>query len=704
MTYNERYKKYDYTTNKLVFIKRFLKLSTMLRNINKRQTSMKPYNAGLLWVKFNLLLCLLVPFSLLGIGDGHALTFSSADNDFVDIGSVDWGLSSGNEMSISAWVRWDIIPANSNNNWANIIANNSNLHSDQGQFWLQHDNLNKHLEFAVNGNSRSFIISNTLMEKDVWYHVVGVYDDDASNSLKIYINGVLDNEGNNVSGNITAFAQEYITTLGHWAYPPSYRGFDGTVDEITLWSRALSSDEVAVLMADNLPANTSGLLAYWDFDTNAGDQVVDRSGNGYGGTVYGADYSYSRAYSGTATTLQDNDNDWYDRNWADHSVYILQGPGIGQSAKIASNSETVLNLTGTWSGSATSPNTSSYYAISDNYKWTTYITTQNQQLVGPSGKQLKITITSLPDDSNHLLASYNLALPKGLMDDETIPAGFSARGDFSWIIDDVGTVTENLVFDYSTISGISDPSQVELLHRDDKQDMTWTEVSESSRDDVARTFTVNGVNVGGEYTLASKKVGDIPSPVVLSSFDVFEKNNVISLSWASESEVECLGYVIERRSEEDLWETLADYLDHAVLEVSQNSTETKYYEINDLSAVPGISYQYRLAFVSSDGKKSDLATSEYIILNSLEDVSLSPAYPNPFNPNTRISFSVAKEGAVRVSIFNSAGYLVEELMNETLSVGAYSISWNASSQAAGLYFIRLQSKDNMQIQKCILLK
>ncbi len=83
---------------------------------------------------------------------------------------------------------------------------------------------------------------------------------------------------------------------------------------------------------------------------------------------------------------------------------------------------------------------------------------------------------------------------------------------------------------------------------------------------------------------------------------------------------------------------------------------------------------------------------------------LSDAYPNPFNPTTAINYSVANDGHVEVMIYDATGRLVEELINGHQDGGAYSITWNATNQASGMYFAKMVAGDIVQTQKLVLLK
>ena len=72
------------------------------------------------------------------------------------------------------------------------------------------------------------------------------------------------------------------------------------------------------------------------------------------------------------------------------------------------------------------------------------------------------------------------------------------------------------------------------------------------------------------------------------------------------------------------------------------------------------------------------------------DYDLSQNYPNPFNPSTTIKFTVAESSFLNLSIFNSLGEKVEELVNDVREPGVYTIEFNAKNLSSGTYFYRIQ--------------
>jgi hypothetical protein len=116
--------------------------------------------------------------------------------------------------------------------------------------------------------------------------------------------------------------------------------------------------------------------------------------------------------------------------------------------------------------------------------------------------------------------------------------------------------------------------------------------------------------------------------------------------------------------------------------------------------------EYGLGDLGTPGRAWDdsLSTSNHIDFGLPQTLVLHPSYPNPFNPITTIKFSVETFHATSLSIYNLTGRLVETLIKDEIPVGNYEITWNASSQPSGVYFVQLSNGESVQTQKLILLK
>jgi uncharacterized delta-60 repeat protein len=89
---------------------------------------------------------------------------------------------------------------------------------------------------------------------------------------------------------------------------------------------------------------------------------------------------------------------------------------------------------------------------------------------------------------------------------------------------------------------------------------------------------------------------------------------------------------------------------------------------------------------------------------------LDQNYPNPFNPSTTIIYSIPERSNVRLSIFNTLGQNISEIMNETKDAGSYEYSFNASQLSSGIYFYRIEatsvsnSKTFVETKKMVLMR
>lgn len=83
---------------------------------------------------------------------------------------------------------------------------------------------------------------------------------------------------------------------------------------------------------------------------------------------------------------------------------------------------------------------------------------------------------------------------------------------------------------------------------------------------------------------------------------------------------------------------------------------------------------------------------------------LKQNYPNPFNPSTKIIFSVPVKSRTVLTVIDTKGNIVDELVNTDLDAGTYEAVWNGSDKPSGLYICRLNSQNWSGIVKMLLIK
>jgi hypothetical protein len=89
---------------------------------------------------------------------------------------------------------------------------------------------------------------------------------------------------------------------------------------------------------------------------------------------------------------------------------------------------------------------------------------------------------------------------------------------------------------------------------------------------------------------------------------------------------------------------------------------------------------------------------------SLTDYQLSQNYPNPYNPSTKITYTIPERSNVSLRVFDLLGSEVAELVNGELDPGRYEISFNASQLSSGIYFYKIQAGSFVETKKMILMK
>ena len=89
--------------------------------------------------------------------------------------------------------------------------------------------------------------------------------------------------------------------------------------------------------------------------------------------------------------------------------------------------------------------------------------------------------------------------------------------------------------------------------------------------------------------------------------------------------------------------------------------------------------------------------------------AITSVYPNPFNPMTRVSFSLGEAGPVRIDVFAADGRLVRTLLNEHRNSGEFEVPWDGTDAqggkaANGTYWLRLQGGGQSDARGVVLLK
>lgn len=190
-------------------------------------------------------------------------------------------------------------------------------------------------------------------------------------------------------------------------------------------------------------------------------------------------------------------------------------------------------------------------------------------------------------------------------------------------------------------------------------------------------------------------------PVELTSFSASVAANDVTLLWKTTTELNNSGFSIERKTAQSGFEEIA------FVPGFGTTTQPKSYTYADENLQPGI-YSYRLKQIDFGGtyEYSDVVEVEIVAPGEFR---LEQNFPNPFNPSTKITFSLAADATVNLKVFNVLGQEVAVLLDRKMTAGIHDINFDADGLNSGVYFYRMEVNGTdgssfVDIKKMILTK
>ncbi len=186
-------------------------------------------------------------------------------------------------------------------------------------------------------------------------------------------------------------------------------------------------------------------------------------------------------------------------------------------------------------------------------------------------------------------------------------------------------------------------------------------------------------------------------PVELASFNAVTTGTEVHLNWQTVSELNNKGFEVQRKPE-----GAAEWKSLGFISGRGTSTEKADYTFTDKKPAAGRSF-YRLKQIDFDGTYK-LYNPVEVSFSHVFSFSLAQNYPNPFNPETRINFSVGKTELITLKVFDVLGSETASLVNEVKEPGNYSVSFDGSRLASGIYIYKLTAGAFTSTKKMILTK
>ncbi|MBN8704256.1 MAG: T9SS type A sorting domain-containing protein [Bacteroidetes bacterium] len=271
-----------------------------------------------------------------------------------------------------------------------------------------------------------------------------------------------------------------------------------------------------------------------------------------------------------------------------------------------------------------------------------------------------------------------------------------------WSIVNTGLtgIEYSITLDLTGISGITNFNSIKVVKRED-ENATWVDVTGSpffatvTFDDPF--ITISGLTSFSEFAVGSGS--ENPLPVELSAFSGQISGGNVVLNWSTTTETNNYGWEVEKQKVEDRsekleWETIGF--------VAGKGTTTEAQSYSYSSPATAGSLKFRLKQIDVDGKTT---YSQIVSIEGKPTVlALNQNYPNPFNPSTTIGFALPASGKVSLVVYDILGREVTTLLNKEMVSGFHSVVFDASSNAAGVYFYKLSFNGKVVTKKLTLLK
>ncbi len=215
----------------------------------------------------------------------------------------------------------------------------------------------------------------------------------------------------------------------------------------------------------------------------------------------------------------------------------------------------------------------------------------------------------------------------------------------------------------------------------------------------------DSIIINGTYT-GSGTICDGPLPIEITTFTFMVNKNNVTLKWATAWEFNNSGFDIERLCINShginplgsgQWQKIGF--------VSGNGTtnEPKEYSFDDKKLSSG-TYKYRLKQTDYNGSHEYFDMQSDVVITTPNSFSISQNYPNPSNPKSKIDFEIPVKTIVKIKLYNLLGQEVLRLMDEDKDAGYYSIEFDGTKLASGVFFYVINAGEFKAVKKMILVK
>lgn len=197
-------------------------------------------------------------------------------------------------------------------------------------------------------------------------------------------------------------------------------------------------------------------------------------------------------------------------------------------------------------------------------------------------------------------------------------------------------------------------------------------------------------------SVTSSDTDDISLPVELTAFDALVNGDAVRLNWETATETNNAGFDIEHA----LAGEIPKFSSIGFITGAGSTLEAQQYAFEVDGLAPG-NHLFRLKQIDFDG---GFAYSDPVALEIAGSFVLRPAYPNPFNPTTRISYDVPTSASVTVHVYDVLGRSVQTLVDSVQDAGRYDVTFDATGLASGIYYYRMEAGAFTDTRQMLLVK
>ncbi|MGC8859540.1 MAG: T9SS type A sorting domain-containing protein [Ignavibacteria bacterium] len=181
-------------------------------------------------------------------------------------------------------------------------------------------------------------------------------------------------------------------------------------------------------------------------------------------------------------------------------------------------------------------------------------------------------------------------------------------------------------------------------------------------------------------------------PVELLLFTARANAKSAILSWATGMEMNNAGFEIYRsNTNENNWMKVG------FVPGKGNSNVRVDYSFEDKNLMPG-KYLYQLKQVDYNGTSTTYLLNTFIEITVPKKLTLSQNYPNPFNPVTKIDYNLPTDAKISMKIYDLSGREIYSLVNTFQKAGTYTVTFDGTNLATGIYLYSLVVESNGKIE------